>query len=288
MNLSLGIGFLMLFLKVGAYLLTHSAAILSDAAESVVHAVAVCFAAYSLRLSYRPSDEHHPYGHAKIGFFSAGFEGGMITLAAFFILLESAKKWAHGADVENAVLGTTLTAASILINGGLGAMLIRLGKKRNSLILVANGHHTFTDVWTSVGVVVALGLTLLTGGKFWDPLCGIAVGINILVTGYKLIRESYSGLMDRPQKETVNQIRQALQAACESRKVAFHGLRVRPMGDRHAAEYHLELPKETPLGVAHQIATEIEHLLRVSATPAPYVISHLEAAGDHADDHDIF
>src|SRR5512140_409554 len=127
MNLSLGVGMLMFVMKVGAYLLTGSAAILSDAAESVVHVAAVIFAAYSLKLSYKPADESHLYGHAKITFFSAGFEGAMIMLAALFIIYTSIEKWMTGIVLENLGLGSLLTAAASAINAGLGAYLIWLG-----------------------------------------------------------------------------------------------------------------------------------------------------------------
>src|SRR5512135_2164785 len=141
MNLSLAIGLLMFVMKVGAYLLTGSAAILSDAAESVVHVAAVIFAAYSLRLSYRPADEDHLYGHSKISFFSAGFEGAMIILAALYIIYESIHKWLTGLQLENLGFGTVLIAVASLVNGGLGGYLVWLGRRKNSLILEANGKH---------------------------------------------------------------------------------------------------------------------------------------------------
>ena len=152
MRLSLVVGLLMFVIKVGAYLLTGSAAILSDAAESVVHVAAVAFAAYSLKLSYKPADESHLYGHAKIAFFSAGFEGAMIILAAAFIIYESIHKWFTGLHLENLGFGTALTGAAAAINGALGAYLLWTGRRRKSLILEANGKHVLTDCWTSVAV----------------------------------------------------------------------------------------------------------------------------------------
>jgi cation diffusion facilitator family transporter len=162
MNLSLGIGILMFIMKVGAYLLTGSAAILSDAAESVVHVAAVIFAACSLRLSYRPADEDHLYGHSKISFFSAGFEGAMIILAAIYIIYESIQKWMTGLQLENLGAGTALIVVASVVNGGLGGYLVWLGRKKNSLILEANGKHVLTDCWTSIAVLVGLTLVLVT------------------------------------------------------------------------------------------------------------------------------
>ncbi len=141
MGWSLVIGVLMFVMKVGAYLLTGSAAILSDAAESVVHVAAVAFAAYSLRLSFRPADDQHLYGHTKISFFSAGFEGAMIILAALYIIYEVVAKWRAGLHLENLGLGTGLTALAMVINGVLGGYLVWLGKQKRSIILEANGKH---------------------------------------------------------------------------------------------------------------------------------------------------
>ncbi|MRR37284.1 cation diffusion facilitator family transporter, partial [bacterium] len=169
MRLSLAVGLLMFVMKVGAYALTGSAAILSDAAESVVHVAAVVFAAYSLKLSYKPADENHPYGHAKISFFSAGFEGAMIILAAVYIIYESIHKWFLGLHLENLGAGTALTAAAAAINGGLGAYLVWLGRRKKSLILSANGKHVLTDCWTSIAVLVGLGLVLVTKWLPFDP-----------------------------------------------------------------------------------------------------------------------
>src|ERR1035437_1049115 len=135
MTLSLAIGLFMSVMKVGAYLLTGSAAILSDAAESVVHVVAIVFAAFSLRLSYQPADEDHLYGHSKISFFSAGFEGAMIILAALYIIYESIHKWMTGLQLENLGMGTVLIMVAAVINGGLGAYLLWLGRRKHSLIL---------------------------------------------------------------------------------------------------------------------------------------------------------
>ena len=188
MNLSLGVGIFMVLLKGGAYLLTGSSAILSDAAESIVHVAAVVFASYSLRLSFQPADERHHYGHAKISFFSVGFEGGMITIAALYILEASIQNWMTGIQIEHIGIGTVLTLLAIFINGVLGKYLIRLGKEQNSNILVANGHHTFTDCWTGIAVLTGLGFVLATKWLPFDPICGILMALNILRTGVSPMR----------------------------------------------------------------------------------------------------
>lgn len=281
MTLSLVVGVLMFFLKVGAYVLTGSAAILSDAAESVVHVAAVAFAFYSLRLSFKPADDTHLYGHAKIGFFSAGFEGAMIVLAAAYIIFEAVHKWLAGLELQNLGVGTTLTAAAALINGGLGAFLIHTGRRRQSLILEANGKHVLTDCWTSLGVLVGLGLTLATGWLPWDPIFGILMALNILFSGFGLIRTSFSGLMDRADEDVQRKLAEILDREAGARGVSWHHLRHRNVGDAYWVEVHLLFAPEISLRDAHRLATEIEQVVEGSLRPRAHVTTHLESRADH-------
>lgn len=281
MTLSLVIGCLMFVMKVSAYLLTGSAAILSDAAESVVHVAAVCFAAYSLRLSYKPADDEHMYGHAKVSFFSAGFEGSMIILAAVYIIYESIHKWMTGLHLENLGYGTLLTAAATLINGALGGYLGWLGRRKKSLILQANGKHVLTDCWTSAAVLVGLGLTVLTQWLPWDPICGILVAINILVTGGGLIRTAMAGLMDRADPAAHRQLVDLLNHETAQRGISYHALRHRSVGDAHWVELHFLFPEGTSIRDAHSTATAIEQIIERSLLPRAHVTSHLECETDH-------
>jgi cation diffusion facilitator family transporter len=281
MTLSLVIGCLMFVMKVSAYLLTGSAAILSDAAESVVHVAAVFFASYSLSLSYKPADEDHQYGHSKIAFFSAGFEGAMIILAAIYILYESIHKWMTGLHLDNLASGSLLTAAATLINGGLGGYLLWLGRQKKSLILEANGKHVLTDCWTSAAVLVGLGLTYFTKWLPWDPICGIIMAINILIAGGGLIRSAMSGLMDKADPETHRQLVSLLNRETAKHGLSYHALRHRNVGDAQWVEMHLLFPVGTALADAHRTATAIEQLIEVSLPPRAYVTTHLECQGDH-------
>jgi cation diffusion facilitator family transporter len=285
MALSLAIGLFMSVIKVGAYLLTGSAAILSDAAESVVHMAAVLFAAYSLKLSYRPADESHLYGHAKICFFSAGFEGAMIILAALYIIYESVHKWLIGLSLENLGFGAALTAAATAINGALGAYLLRLGRHKNSIILQANGKHVLTDCWTSLAVLVGLGLVLATQWLPFDPICGLIVGCNILLSGTGLIKTSFAGLMDRADPETQKRLIDVLTRESAKQGLTYHGLRHRNLGDAHRVVVHLVFPAGTSLAQAHREATRIEQLIQESLKPGAYVTTHLECASDHDELH---
>jgi cation diffusion facilitator family transporter len=286
MRLSLLVGVLMLVMKVGAYLITGSAAILSDAAESVVHIVAVGFAFYSLRLSYKPADDDHHYGHEKIAFFSAGFEGSMIVIAAVYIIFEAVWKWFGGLQLDNLGLGTAITAIAATINAGLGTYLLRLGKSKRSLVLEANGKHVLTDCWTSVGVLIGLGLAITTGWQPWDPIFAILVALNILYSGIGLIRTSLGGLMDRAIPEVQTQLVEILDRETRSRNIVYHDLRHRSLGDFHSVELHLLFPKDTSVQDAHRTATAIERIIEASLEPGARVTTHLEAIEDHADVHE--
>ena len=281
MNLSLGIGILMFIMKVGAYLLTGSAAILSDAAESVVHVVAIVFAAFSLRLSYQPADEDHLYGHSKISFFSAGFEGAMIILAALYIIYESIHKWMTGLQLENLGMGTVLIMVAAVINGGLGAYLLWLGRRKHSLILEANGKHTLTDCWTSIAVLVGVTLVLLTKWLPFDPICGLIMAGNILWSGFGLVKSAFVGLMDKADPVAQKKLVEILDRETQSRGLSYHHLRHRHLGDAHWVEVHLVFPEGASLTSAHRIATEVERVIETSLEPSAYVSTHLECASDH-------
>jgi len=285
MGLSLVAGFFMLGTKVLAYGTTGSAAILADAAESVVHVVAVSFAAYSLWLSSKPPDPTHLYGHDKIAFFSAGFEGAMIVLAAVYILYESIHRLIAGAKLENLGLGVLLVLGAGITNGALGGYLVWIGKKHGSLILVADGRHVLTDCLTSFGVIVGLGLTILTGWRQLDPIVALVVALQILWMGSRLIRQSVGGLMDEVDPATQTQIRKLLTEMTSEAGVEFHGLRHRNAGNTTWVEFHLLFPKDTSLESAHSLATRIEEKLQQESPMRTEVISHLETLEDHHEVH---
>lgn len=279
--LSLVVGFAMLAGKWVAYVITGSAAIFSDAAESVVHVVAVGFAAYSLWLSTKPANSRFPYGYEKISYFSAGFEGALIILAAGVIIYEAVRRWRAGLALTHLSLGTGLVAAAALINAALGWYLISKGKKNHSLILEANGRHVLTDCWTSVGVVGGLSLVLLTGWKFFDPLLAIVVALNIVRSGKGLIRRSLAGLMDVADPEIGSRIRQTLDALTAELGFAYHGVRFRNSSMSLWIELHLLFPGGTSLEEAHAKATQLERKLKESLPLPAEVSSHLESLEDH-------
>ena len=285
MRISLAVGVLMLIGKMAAYFMTGSAAILSDAAESVIHVVAVAFAAFSLRLSTRPAAPKFLYGYERITFFSAGFEGAMIVLAAIFILYAAIEKWIKGLQLENLGAGALVVLAAGMLNAGLGWYLIRTGRRSHSLILEANGKHVLTDSWTSFGVVAGLGLVMLTGWKPFDPLLAIAVAINILWAGGHLVWRSAVGLLDHSDPKVGSEIRSKLDAICGQLGLQYHGVRYRTTGYRQIIEVHLLFPYAMAVGEAHRLATLLEERLPLELSVPAEVFTHLESAEDHAAAH---
>lgn len=285
MRLSLFFGGFMLLGKTAAFFMTGSSAILADAAESVVHVVAIAFAAFSLRLSAKPAAPKFLYGYERISFFSAGFEGAMIILAAFAIIVTAVHQWLGGLQLENLGFGTILVLAAAVINAVLGWYLVKTGRHVDSLILVANGKHVMTDSWTSFGVILGLVLVLLTRWKPFDPLVAIAVALNILWSGGHLMWRSAQGLLDYSDPEAGREILEKLDAICSQLGLGYHGVRFRTTGYRQLIEVHLLFPRATPVGDAHRLATVVEDRLPAELSMPAEVITHLESEEDHEEVH---
>ena len=287
MMLSLIVGVLMLAGKMTAYLYTGSSAVFSDAAESVVHVVAVAFAVFSLWLSARPAVAHFHYGYERITFFSAGFEGAMIVLAAGSILYTTTVKWRSGLALENLGSGVILIVAAGVLNALLGWYLLRIGRRNHSLILEADGKHVLTDSWTSFGVVAGLALVMATGWKPLDPLVAYGVAANILWTGGRLLWRAFKGLLDYSDPKVGHLIRARLDALCSELGLEYHGVRFRTTGYRQIIEVHLLFPDGMRLGEAHQLATQIEERLAVDLDMPAEVTTHLESIEDHSKVHRV-
>ena len=287
MWISLAVGMLMLVAKLTAYLVTGSSAVFSDAAESVVHVVAVAFAVFSLWLSTRPAVPKFQYGYERITFFSAGFEGAMIVVAAASILITTIQKWRHGLALEHLGRGAILIVAAGLLNAALGWYLLRLGLRNHSLILEADGKHVLTDSWTSFGVVAGIVLVMLTGWKPFDPLVALAVAANILWSGGSLVWHAAKGLLDYSDPAVGHQIRRHLDALCDQLDLQYHGVRFRTTGYRQIIEIHLLFPQTMALGEAHRLATQVEERLASSLEMPAEVITHLESLEDHSKVHQV-
>ncbi len=285
MNFSLAAAVLLLGAKVTAAVVTGSSAIYSDAAESVVHFLAVCFAVWALRLAHKPADETHHFGHDKVSFLSAGFEGAMISAAAMLIFYEAIRQMIFGVRIENLSFGIAVTAGAAAINLVLGLSLVSMGKRSGSPLLRANGMHVLTDVWSSVAVLVALGLYKSTGWVWWDPIAAMLAAINILRVGFQLIRESLGGLLDESDPAMEKRLRELLDVEVGKRGLSYHNFRHRHSGRNHWVEFHLVFDDALTVGEAHEAATEIEASIAAVLHPDGRVISHLEpkSAEDHVE-----
>lgn len=278
MAASLVVSMLMLAGKVTAYLITGSAAIYSDALESVIHLLATGFAGFSLWYAVRPEDDGHPYGHGKIAYLSSGFEGGLILLAALAILYEAVRALVAGPELRQLDVGLLITAGLCLVNLVLGWTLVQVGRRTNSLVLQANGQHVLTDMWTSLGVLVGVFLVWMTDTRWLDPVVAILVALNILWTAFHLMKQAVAGLLEAVDPaETRLLVTQLEQARATGTIQDYHQLRHRKVNDRMFIEYHLLFPGDLPLTEAHQRSHVVEAAL-TAAFPGyqVFVTAHLE------------
>lgn len=259
MTASLLVSFLMLVGKLTATYLTGSTAILSDAAESVIHLFATGFAGFSLWYAATPPDVEHPYGHGKISYFASAVEGTLILIAAVGIAWTAAHDLVAGVEIERIDVGIYLVGGLTLVNFALGRYLIRTGRRTNSLVLVSNGQHVMTDMWTSLGVIAGIGLVWLTGIRWLDPAVGLLVAGNILWTAKDLLRRSIYGLMDEADPQATAALLDKLSAAVEAEVIAgFHQVRHRRSGEQVWIEYHLMFPGDMAIHKAHERAHQVE------------------------------
>jgi len=272
---SILVGIVVLAMKFGAWWYTGSVALYSDALESTIN-VAAAFIAYgALRVSAKPADANHPYGHQKIEYISAVFEGALILLAALAVLHEAYNAYISPRPVKLEPIGIGLNMLASLINGLWCWVLIRRGQALRSPALVADGKHLLTDVVSSIGVLVALVLVLVTGYVWLDPLLACLVALNILWSGWGLMQSSFSGLMDEAAApEEVERIRTVISSNAEG-AIEAHDLRTRHAGRLTFIEFHLVVPAEMRVDTAHDICDRIEAALRREVEGASITI-HVE------------
>lgn len=283
---SLAASVVMLAGKLLAYFLTHSAAIFSDAAESVVHGAATGLAAYSVWYAARPADRCHPYGHGRIAYFSAGAEGALVFAASLAVLWSGVESLVHGQTLRNLGLGSGIAGGLALINLGLGLTLVRIGRKHNALILEANGKHVLSDMWTTVAALAGVGLVMLTGLTWLDPAAALLIGAYIMYSGVSLLRRSVSGLMDKVDPALAETLVASLRAQKQSGSIAdFHEVRCRRLDDQIWVDLHVLVPGEVPMSDAHARVTRLETAVRASfPRDKVQITSHIEPA-DHEAAH---
>jgi cation diffusion facilitator family transporter len=260
--ISLIVGFLMLIAKMGAYLVTGSAAIFSDAAESVVHIFATSMALMSIIISSKPADQDHMYGHGNIEYFSAGIEGALILVAAAVIIYQSVIDIIHGTELKSLNVGVLVIAGAGITNMFLGFYLMKTGKKTESLTLIADGKHILTDSVTSIGVVIGIILVMITDLSILDPVVAIIVALNILRTGYSLIRTSIGGLMLETDPAILQDITQLLSSIKKEYWIDVHELRYWKSGDKMFIDFHMILPFYSTIEQTHREEKEIAEKFR--------------------------
>lgn len=261
--ISLVVSVVLLAAKYQAYRLTGSTAILSDALESIVNVVAAIFALGGILFAGRPADRNHPYGHGKIEFFSAAFEGGLIAFAAVVILYEVVLGLVVRLQVRELDTGLLIISGAGLANLGLGWFLIRTGRKHQSLTLVADGQHVLSDFWTTVGIVVGLLLVRVTGIWWLDPLVAAVVAVNLMWTGFRLVRHAAGGLLDEEDTLLLNRLLGVLGGHVGQGIIRVHHLRAIRSGRFHHVDAHLVVPEFWSVDRAHEVAEDLaERVIR--------------------------
>jgi cation diffusion facilitator family transporter len=255
--ISLVVSVVLLAAKYQAYLLTGSTAILSDALESIVNVVAALFALGGLIFAGRPADRNHPYGHGKIEFFSAAFEGGLIAFAAVLIIYQVVQSLIRGVEVHRLESGLLIVLGAGLVNLALGWFLIRTGRRHESLTLVADGQHVLSDFYTSVGIVVGLLLVRATGISWIDPLVAAIVALNLMWTGARLVRQAAGGLLDEEDTALLNRLLEVLRGHIGEGVIRVHHLRAIRAGRFNHVDAHLVVPEFWSLEQAHELAENL-------------------------------
>ena len=277
--LSIAAAIITISLKTVAYLLTGSVGILSDALESGVNLVAAVIALAALRVSARPADDQHHFGHGKVEYLSAGAEGVMIFIAAALIMFESVSRLIHPEELDKVGIGLAITLVATAINLGVGLLLIRVGRHQRSLILEADGKHLMTDVWTAVGVVIGVALVALTGWLRLDPIVAIAVAINILYTGGRLIQRAGRGLLDAALPASEQQLVHDALKPFVSDDVHVHAITCRESGRDRFVSMHVLVPGTWSVQQSHDLIEEVEAAV-ITALPHALVDTHVEPRED--------
>ena len=262
-------------LKAFAYMLTGSVGLLSDALESLVNLAGAVMAMTMLTIAARPPDADHHYGHDKAEYFSSGAEGALILIAALSIGVTAVQRFMNPQPLEQVGLGIAVSVAASLINFTVARVLIKVGKAQNSVTLEANAHHLMTDVWTSVGVLAAVGVVSLTGWNRFDPVIAIAVALNILWTGFRLVRESVQGLMDTALSPEEQKMIKNILEGFSGEGIAFRNIYTRKAASRRFVSVDILVPPGWTVEQGHQALCRIEEKI-CEALANTTVLTHLE------------
>lgn len=279
--ISLAAGTVILALKAAAYMLTGSMALQSDAMESIVNVVAAAFGLGAVLFAGQPADRNHPYGHGKMEYFAAAFEGGLISLAAVIILYESVLGLVRGVELKSLGLGMALNLSAGALNGLLGWWLVRAGKRLRSKSIEADGRHVLSDFQSTAGILVGLLLVMATGLWWIDPLVAMVVGALLAKTGFGLVRESAAALLDEEDSDMIESIVAALDGLLRkgvkrTGVITVHGLRAIRSGRCTHVDIHLVVPEYDPVAKAHDAAERFEKVLIDAAGLEGEVHTHID------------
>ncbi|HSL44955.1 MAG TPA: cation diffusion facilitator family transporter [Anaerolineales bacterium] len=275
-------------LKTGAYLLTGSVGLLSDALESFVNLAGAIMALSMLTIAARPADESHVYGHSKAEYFASVTEGVLVLAAAGGILSAAISRLFQPRELEQLGVGLGVSVAASVINLIVARILLRVGKERRSITLEADAHHLMTDVWTSAGVIGGVAVAGLTGWGLLDPLVAIVVAINIIWTGIRLVGRSVSGLMDAALPHDEQSLIQNVMQKYEEKGVNFHALRTRQAAARRFVSVHMLVPGDWTVHDAHHMAEDFESDIRAVLGSVVTVFTHIEPVEDELSMEDMF
>ena len=284
--LSIAVALITITMKTVAYLLTGSVGLLSDAIESIVNLIGAVMALGMLTIAAMPPDENHSYGHSKAEYFSSVVEGILILVAAGSIAYAAIERLIHPKPLEQLGIGLFISVLASLINFGASRILMKAGKQHNSITLEADAQHLMTDVWTSAGVLVGVGIVALTKWLPLDSIMGLIVATNIVWMGIKLIRRSVSGLMDVSLPEAEQKAIDDVLAKYRQEGVEFHAVRTRQAAARRFVSIHVLVPGEWTVHDAHHVAENIEHDIHTALGEA-VVTTHVEPVEDELSMDDI-
>jgi cation diffusion facilitator family transporter len=285
--LSIGAAVATILLKTTAYFLTGSVGLLSDAIESLVNLAGAFMALIMLVIAARPADESHVYGHSKAEYFASVTEGVLIFGAAIGIMVTAVQRLLVPRPLEQLGIGLAISVAASVINFIVARILLNAGRKRRSITLEADAYHLMTDVWTSVGVIGGVAVAGFTGLDVLDPIVAILVALNIIWTGFRLIRRSVMGLMDAALPDNEQRLIREVMEKYQKRGVNFHALRTRQAAARRFISVHVLVPGDTTVHDAHHIVEEFEDDIRSALGGAVTVFTHLEPAEDELSMEDM-
>jgi cation diffusion facilitator family transporter len=277
-----------ILLKTSAYFLTASVGLLSDAIESLVNLAGAIMALGMLTIAARPADENHVYGHSKAEYFASVTEGILILGAAIGIISAATNRLIHPRELEQLGFGLAVSIAASTINYIVSRILLREGKNRRSITLEADAHHLMTDVWTSVGVIGGVAVAGFTGWQMLDPIIAIIVALNIIWTGFQLVRRSVAGLMDTALPDHEQSLIQKVMEKYRAKGVTFHALRTRQAAARQFVSVHMLVPGEWTVHDAHHIAEDFESDVREALGSVVTILTHIEPVEDELSMEDMF